>query len=77
MFMMDSWPYTMIITFFDRGLHLCSRCHFESLAQYQHLPAPLVRALGAAKAVLLHISGAEERKRGAGRALKTDQTQQR
>ena len=38
-----------------------ARCHFESLAQYQHLPAPLVRALGAAKAVLLHISGVEER----------------
>lgn len=43
-----------------RQLKQLERCHFESLAQYQHLPAPLVRALGAAKAVLLHISGVEE-----------------
>eukprot|EP00435_Cladocopium_sp_Y103_P073486 s200_g43.t2 len=43
-----------------RQLKQLERCHFESLAQYQHLPAPLVRALGAAKAVLLHVSGAEE-----------------
>ena len=65
--MMDWWPCRFIksICFdsFGHGLHLCSRSHFESLAQYQHLPAPLVRALGAAKAVLLHISGAEEPKR--------------
>lgn len=37
------------------------RSHFESLAEYQHLPVPLVRALGAAKAVLLHICEEETR----------------
>ncbi|CAK9046440.1 unnamed protein product [Durusdinium trenchii] len=38
-----------------RQLKQLERSHFESLAEYQHLPVPLVRALGAAKAVLLHI----------------------
>ncbi|CAJ1388688.1 unnamed protein product [Effrenium voratum] len=38
-----------------RQLKQLDRCHFQNLAQYRHMPAALVRVLGAAKAMLLHI----------------------
>ena len=49
--------------FAPNGMEICQkrpktmlfRSHFDSLAEYQHLPMPLQRVLGAAKAVLVHI----------------------